>query len=514
MSRVRILMAAVAVWLALVASVSAQVIDPGQYIAASSSDCSTTGSCATFLNGVAGSPAVTVTISGNAGGNTLQFETTADGILWTSASPISNTGTNDSSTASTSTVTYSFTNGGIIGVRVRCSTYVSGQVKVSLTKGWAAVKLLSPTTFTTVADGSASAPSIAFKNESTLGFYRPSAGNIGFTGNLVDSTGTHSLVVRTIQMGGTSSSFAMIKGPGITARLADDSGYAGITAQQLLLDATFSPGGSSPSNGMYIRPFAGNAPLIPCNFDCSRLATVYAEGIKLCFIGDFACSTSSTATVATINSENGLTIYARNAGNTADIEAIAVDGSNIVQIGNANAASINVNAALLPQAPKITAGAATGLTVSNTGEARTVVYKVTLDKTAFVCAATTCDVTIATLPANTWLLNVTASLTQTFACTATCTTSTLSAVLGKGSGGSEYLASADMDAATAIFGDADAEMGTLLTRAAAIQGGTFTSSSQAVVFRLVSGTGNIGTGATTNLSQGSITMWLTTRVLP
>ena len=163
---------------------------------------------------------------------------------------------------------------------------------------------------------------------------------------------------------------------------------------------------------------------------------------------------------------------------------------------------------------QITAGTAAGITVNQAGALATNVYKVTLEPAAFVCAAVTCDVTIATLPANTWLDNVTASIATQFACTATCTSSTLSFILGKGAGGSEYLASLDADAAAAIFGDADAEMGTLLTRAAAIQGGTFNGTSQVVVLRLTSGTGNIGNATVTNLSGGSIVIWLTTTRLP
>jgi hypothetical protein len=163
-------------------------------------------------------------------------------------------------------------------------------------------------------------------------------------------------------------------------------------------------------------------------------------------------------------------------------------------------------------AAAITAGSATGLTVNSSGDVRDLDYKVTLATTAFVCNATTCDVTIGTLPADTMLVNVYAKLTTTFACTATCTTSTLSMILGKGAGGAEYLASFDADAATGVFGDADAELGTLMTRAAAIQGGTYNTTSQAVVLRLTSGTGVIGNGSATNLSQGSVSITLTTRV--
>lgn len=178
------------------------------------------------------------------------------------------------------------------------------------------------------------------------------------------------------------------------------------------------------------------------------------------------------------------------------------------------AAGITAFQPLFLTSPAITVGSGTGITVNNTGEARDPVYKVTVDKSAFICNAVTCDVTIGTLPANTRLLQVDASLTTTFACTATCTTSTLSMVLGKGSGGAEYLASFDADAATAWFGDADAELGTLMVRAAAINGGTFTTGSQAVVVRLTSGTGNVGTGAATNLSQGSVTFYLHTLTMP
>ncbi len=158
----------------------------------------------------------------------------------------------------------------------------------------------------------------------------------------------------------------------------------------------------------------------------------------------------------------------------------------------------------------ITPATATGSTVNDAGTLRQLTYKVTLAPAAFVCAAVTCDVTIATLPANTWVQNVTANVATVFACTATCTSTTLSAILGKGAGGAEYLASADIDAATAILGDADAEMGTLMTRAAAIQGGTFNTASTTVVLRMTSGTGNIGNGTVTNLSGGSLVVWLTT----
>lgn len=179
-------------------------------------------------------------------------------------------------------------------------------------------------------------------------------------------------------------------------------------------------------------------------------------------------------------------------------------------------ASVILAPALLPAAPKLTAGSATGVTVDNIGEVRELVYKATIAETAFVCADVTCDVTIATLPAKTLVTGAVADLTEAFACTATCTSSTLSLILGRGAGGAEFLASFDADAAAAVFGDADAEMGSTMTRAAAIQAGSpeAWASTQAVVIRLTSGTGNIGDGDATNLSSGSVTIYLTTKALP
>jgi hypothetical protein len=190
------------------------------------------------------------------------------------------------------------------------------------------------------------------------------------------------------------------------------------------------------------------------------------------------------------------------------LQAVTDNSINIGATGTGRPAQLFLGASAITQ------GAATGLTISDTGSVRTQVYKVTVATTAFICNAVTCDLTIGTLPANTWVTGVTAQLTTTFACSAVCTTSTLSFVLGKGAGGAEYLASWDADATTGYFGDADAELGTLMVRAAAIQGGTFTSGTQAVVLRLTSGTGNVGNGAATNLSQGALTIWITTTVLP
>jgi len=196
----------------------------------------------------------------------------------------------------------------------------------------------------------------------------------------------------------------------------------------------------------------------------------------------------------------------------ASLVARLADDSNDASFTAAAGNFTQVN----PSTAAITSGSGTGINVNDGGRVQSVVYKATIAKEAFVAAATTADATIATLPAKTILKGIYADVTQTFACTATCTSSTLSMVVGRGSGGAEFLASFDADAAAAQFGDADAELGTEMVRAAAIQGGALGSwaSTQAVVLRLTSGTGNIGNGTATNLSQGSVTVYLITERLP
>ena len=170
---------------------------------------------------------------------------------------------------------------------------------------------------------------------------------------------------------------------------------------------------------------------------------------------------------------------------------------------------------------KVTAGSGTGVTVNETATVRSVVYKVTVLSTNCIAAAVTCDLTIATLPAKTFLKSVFVDLTTTYACTATCTTATLSGTLGTTAGGTQLLASMDLDAATTQFGDADAELGATMNAAArSANGALFNgvlmswSATTTVTYRITSGTGNLGDGAATNLSQGAMVFYLVTEVFP
>lgn len=184
-------------------------------------------------------------------------------------------------------------------------------------------------------------------------------------------------------------------------------------------------------------------------------------------------------------------------------------GVTVVDWGVLQLASLG----LLPSAPEVTAGSGTGVTVNVTGEVRRVVYKVTVIQSHWDAAAVTQDLTIATLPAKSRITEVIAEVTEQFACTAVCTTATLSMVVGKGAGGAEYLDSFDVDVATDEFGDVDAERGASLQ--GVVNGEVTWGSTQTVVARLTSGTGNLGDGAgATNLSGGDVTFYITTEELP
>lgn len=166
----------------------------------------------------------------------------------------------------------------------------------------------------------------------------------------------------------------------------------------------------------------------------------------------------------------------------------------------------------------LTNGSGTGITVNSSGAIRNQIYKVTVASTNFIANATTADVTLVTLPAKTVIQSLFADLTATFACGATCTTSTLSMTCGKTAGGAEYLLSFDADAATGQFGLTQATTGTALKQATppvtAIGDLPSWASTTAVQCRLTSGTGAVGTGAATNLNAGSVTFYIVTTRFP
>lgn len=152
----------------------------------------------------------------------------------------------------------------------------------------------------------------------------------------------------------------------------------------------------------------------------------------------------------------------------------------------------------------ITAGSGTGLIVNSTGNLNRQVYKVTVTYAGFSAAATTADKTIATLPAKTKIVGFYADTTVAFTGGAV---SAASLTVGKSAGGVEYIATHDVLSAAIVRGLADADMGTELTRAAAIQGGAVVdwAATTTVSARITT------TSANTNaLTAGSITFYIVT----
>ena len=163
-------------------------------------------------------------------------------------------------------------------------------------------------------------------------------------------------------------------------------------------------------------------------------------------------------------------------------------------------------------APIVTAG--TDATITNTGDVVQQRYQATITpasggagncETAFKAGSTTADCTVATIPAGMQLVKAYADVTAGFTCSGTCT-GTKVFQCGTAVNGTQVFAASLNVAATGQFGLADANMGSGLTRAAAIQGGLLPSwaSTTAISCRFTSGTGNWGNGSATFVNAGSI----------
>ncbi len=158
-------------------------------------------------------------------------------------------------------------------------------------------------------------------------------------------------------------------------------------------------------------------------------------------------------------------------------------------------------------ASKVTAGAGT---VQGNGVLTRGIYTSVLTQVNFSAAALTADATIATLPARTRLVSILADVTVKFigggvtAATMTC---------GKTAGGAEYLVSFNVFAAAITRGLVDADLGTSINRANAVQGGDLTAAmwtgATTVQCRLTTVTAN-----TNALTQGTVLYSLVTEALP
>lgn len=220
----------------------------------------------------------------------------------------------------------------------------------------------------------------------------------------------------------------------------------------------------------------------------------------------FADPTVADKTVTIPNTTGTVLTSGDTATVTATIMAAdSVGASELIEAADYTAQTLKLST------PIITPGAE--LTVNNTGELRRQVFTGTADFGDFTAAATTDDYTIGTLPAKTVIYRIVADVITPFVCAAVCTTAQLSMTCGKTAGGNEYLASFDIDAAAAVFGDGIAEVGAAIN-ATNLQDIPSWAGTTTLQCRLTSGIGNIGDGATTNFNAGQIKFYVDYAVLP
>jgi hypothetical protein len=193
-------------------------------------------------------------------------------------------------------------------------------------------------------------------------------------------------------------------------------------------------------------------------------------------------------------------------GETPTADFNLLKGGNLT-LGSGTGGGLTVNGDISAAEPQITKATGTGITVNQAGDVRHLVYKTTVTFAGLSAAAHTADLTIATLPAKSKITAFYADVTTGFTGGGE-TADTISA--GIAAGGTTILA-AGSAFTTHTWGLADADMGTSMTRAAAIQGGYIPNwtGTQIISVRLSTTTNN-----TSTLNAGSVTFYIVTDVFP
>jgi len=153
----------------------------------------------------------------------------------------------------------------------------------------------------------------------------------------------------------------------------------------------------------------------------------------------------------------------------------------------------------------ITAGSGTGITVNQNGKINQQVYKVTTTYAAYSDSDTTKGVVIATLPAKTKIVGCYADTTAAYTGGAVSAATLEVGITAEGA--AEIIAAHNVFSAAITKGLADADMGTSMTRAAAIQGGYLPSwTGTTAIYATIDTTD----GNTNALTAGSTTFYIVT----
>lgn len=139
------------------------------------------------------------------------------------------------------------------------------------------------------------------------------------------------------------------------------------------------------------------------------------------------------------------------------------------------------------------------------------VFKVRIPKEAWRAAATSQEIRLGTTDVRTRIVGCFCDTTVALAGLA----GTIQLQIGSASTLSDIILLHDVKTAAVTKGLADADLGALLARATAVQGGggSWTGGND-IYAKLFSSVGNVGTGAVTNLTAGTIYVYVVTDVMP
>ena len=215
---------------------------------------------------------------------------------------------------------------------------------------------------------------------------------------------------------------------------------------------------------------------------------------------EIALKLDYTVNKATSGNDTGLQINKTNTASPGTSRLISLGSGGVSYVPQFE---VDGNGVPYSTGMSITAGSGTGITVNSTGNIQRQVYKVTITYVALAAAGLTADVVVATLPAKTRLVSIITDTTTPY------TGGTVSAAtlqVGKTTGGLEYIVAHDVLSGAVTKGLADADLGTSINRANAVQGGDLPSwtGTTSISARLTTVGGNTNT-----LAAGSTTYYLT-----
>lgn len=344
----------------------------------------------------------------------------------------------------------------------------------------------------------------------------PSGGGSGFL-NIINCSFTNQRIADVFAQ--TADSTCIIGcGSEQSAKFLKYSG-ASTNAHSILIQGCYWHSSATASDDVIIE-FNGQLSLIGNNFRNDRVANAESKIIagagtlavaaQKCSVTSIGNSYAYSQTYAPIYDSSGSHVAALNNSNYIS-KSVRVFSSG--DIGGSSG-SLTALQAIYGPSPRILqctpfcdSENVAGITYTNLGEPRRSTQRVTLSYTNFTAASTTHGRRIFTIPAKTRIVGIIMDTTTAFAGTA----GTLELRLGTANNGQTLVLTHDVKTAAVTKGLVDGDFGTAFVLSAHLQGGIINWSSNTEIWAtLNSGSGHLGNGTTTNLSQGSCDVWLIT----